>query len=236
MAGPPVWNALEANPEVIARYIQRLGGPNGVSVSDVLSVEDWGLQLVPRPVLALLLVYPITPASEDFKKGLEASHASDTQLDAYRRIWFTKQTVSNACGTVALLHVFANLREKYPPAHGGALDTFLQKTKDMDPSQRAKALETCDGITTAHHVTETEGQSQIRGEDVSEHFVAFIRVGEQLVELDGRKSGPIIHQPTSEANLLEDAVAVVKRNYMEVDPEQLNFCLLAITEAEATTV
>ena len=48
-----------------------------------------------------------------------------------------------------------------------------------------------------------------------------------LYELDGRKSGPVNHGPSSPDSLLEDATSVVKR-FMERDPEELRFTIIAL--------
>jgi len=48
-----------------------------------------------------------------------------------------------------------------------------------------------------------------------------------LYELDGRKSGPISHGATTRDSFLEDA-AKVCRNLMAVDPDNLQFTLVAL--------
>lgn len=51
-----------------------------------------------------------------------------------------------------------------------------------------------------------------------------------LYELDGRKSNPINHGASSRDTLLEDAAAVVKK-FMERDPEELRFTIVALAAA-----
>ncbi len=47
------WFPLESNPDVMNAYVQKLGFPAecGYRFVDVLSTEDWGLGLVPKPVI-----------------------------------------------------------------------------------------------------------------------------------------------------------------------------------------
>lgn len=162
MTKGPCWRALEANPDVISEYSKSIGGPSNVHFCDVLSTEDWALEMTPAPVLALLLVYPITKASESFSKSLQEENRKECETNegkrkALNQIWFTKQTVGNACGTVALLHVFGNL-ELYELTPGGYLDEFYKKSSSLTPDERAIALETDDSIMAAHTAAESGGQ------------------------------------------------------------------------------
>lgn len=49
-----------------------------------------------------------------------------------------------------------------------------------------------------------------------------------LYELDGRKEFPINHGPSSEETLLEDAANVIK-GFMERDPDEVRFTMLAFS-------
>lgn len=92
----PCWRALEANPDVISQYTRTLGGPQNVSFCDILSTEDWALDMIPQPVHAILLVYPIKESSEKRSKELQQSNKLECEKnDEKKRIlphlWFTKQ-------------------------------------------------------------------------------------------------------------------------------------------------
>lgn len=50
------------------------------------------------------------------------------------KVWFCKQKIENACGTIALLHALANLQERIPLS-GWAKD-FCEKTQTLDPDAR----------------------------------------------------------------------------------------------------
>ena len=55
------WFPLESNPEVMSKYVAELGLDTSVyEFHDVFSTEDWALSMVPRPVVAVLLLFPLT--------------------------------------------------------------------------------------------------------------------------------------------------------------------------------
>lgn len=55
----------------------------------------------------------------------------------------------------------------------------------------------------------------------------------RLVELDGRKSAPIEHGPTSEQTFLDDVVAMVKQHFIAMNPNDLRFSLVVLGDAGA---
>ena len=94
--------------------------------------------MVPQPVKAVQLLFPITPATEEAKDKEEAKLKESGQ-DVSSNVWFSKQTVSNACGTVAMLHAFANADVKYKV--GSFLEEFMKASMEMNALERAKLLE-----------------------------------------------------------------------------------------------
>jgi len=112
------------------------------------------------------------------------------------------------------------------------LKKFLDSTKGMSPADRGTALEKDQAFGEAHEESAQEGQTQApsRDEKVDLHFVAFVHQNGGLYELDGRKENPIRHGDTTEDTLLEDTALVVKK-FMERDPENLNFTIVALAKA-----
>ncbi len=71
--------------------------------------------------------------------------------------------------------------------------------------------------------------------DVMTHFVAIIPKDGRIIELDGRKAFPIDHGPFASADTFatEASERVVRGAFMEKDPEELRFSMLALANAAA---
>jgi hypothetical protein len=101
---------LESNPTVFTQLISTLLGEPSLEFHDVFSIDEPGLlAMIPRPVFALVLVFPTTKAYEEQIALEEASREEYTGFgDDEDVIWF-KQTIHNACGLYAILHGVSNI-------------------------------------------------------------------------------------------------------------------------------
>lgn len=61
------------------------------------------------------------------------------------------------------------------------------------------------------------------------HFVALVLVEGHVIELDGRRSGPVQHGTSTEETFLKDAAAVCKK-FMASSPNAVNFSLAALVK------
>ncbi|KAF4754283.1 hypothetical protein FOZ63_005048 [Perkinsus olseni] len=229
------WLPLEANPEVMTDYAKSLGLPSFLHFTDVLSVEDWAIEMVPQPVLAAVLLFPIKDSTEeDDKKRIQAVKKEEIPASAY----FTRQTVGNACGTIGIIHCMANIDGKYGVEYSddSYIHSLLQNTKSMTPDERANYIEKDDSLEKAHRQAEHQGQSRppAENESVNTHFVAFTVVGGELLEFDGRKPTPIPHGKCPADQVLQRTVEVVKDVFMSRDPDEIRFNILALTAGEAS--
>lgn len=227
----PNWLPIESNPEVMNAYAAKLGlNTSTYAFIDVLSTEDWALAMVPSPVVAVLLLFPIKEASEKHRAEEDAQIKQAGQA-VDPRLYFTLQTVGNACGTIGLLHAVVNAST----LTGGELDlpadswfhrwmTNPASGRDATPEQRAKALESNTELEAEHSASVQQGSSAVV-EDTYNHFICFVAKGGALYELDGRKSFPVNHGPC--ADLLTDAVRVV-RGFMARDPDEVRFTMVAL--------
>ena len=94
---------LESDPDIFTELMHDLGVSRSLHFIDVWSLESDLLALIPRPVLALILVLPSCPAYEERRKQEQSSGTADgTNI-----VWL-KQTINNACGLYAILHAVCN--------------------------------------------------------------------------------------------------------------------------------
>lgn len=122
------WFPLESNPSVMNSYMQKLGlDTNNFSFHDVFSTEDWALDMVPKPVLGVLLLFPISESSEIHRHEEDSRIKSEGQ-NVSSKVYYMKQTIGNACGTVGLLHSVGNVRSLVAVQPESYLDTLFQAT------------------------------------------------------------------------------------------------------------
>ncbi|KAL6985914.1 Ubiquitin carboxyl-terminal hydrolase 3 [Sarracenia purpurea var. burkii] len=99
------WLPLEANPDIMNQFLWGLGLPKDeAECYDVYGLDEEILEMVPKPVLAVLFLHPITIQSEE-ERILQDSVNKEPNSGVY----FMKQTVGNACGTIGLLHAVGNV-------------------------------------------------------------------------------------------------------------------------------
>ncbi|KAL9597128.1 MAG: hypothetical protein Q9219_005350 [cf. Caloplaca sp. 3 TL-2023] len=225
---------LENNPEVMTKLVHKLGLSPSLAFHDVYSLDDPSLlAFVPRPVHALLLVFPVTPTYE------KAKTAEDSPLPDYNAsgpgeevIWF-KQTIRNACGMMGLLHCACN---------GGAremidLANLITDALPLEPASRAELLETSPNIAQAHSSAAATGDTAAPAaeDNIDLHFVAFVKSAQNhLWELDGGRKGPLNRGKLGAEDdvLAEKALDLGVRSFLKREEEgqagELRFSLVAL--------
>lgn len=86
-----------------------LGLSKTLAFQDVFSIDDPDLlAFVPRPALALLLIFPVSDVYEKARvKEDEHKEVYSGNGQGEPVIWY-KQTIGNACGLIGLLHAVSN--------------------------------------------------------------------------------------------------------------------------------
>ncbi|XP_076298304.1 ubiquitin carboxyl-terminal hydrolase [Lasioglossum baleicum] len=233
------WIPLESNPEVMTKFLHQLGVPKEWSIVDVYGLEQDLLALVPKPVVAIILLYPLRKKGNNTLEATEEvvedqGTTASTPIDP--SVYYMKQYIHNACGTIALIHSVANNLDTIN-LKDGFLKNFLDKAKGLSYSEIGELLMTSNEISETHEEMALVGQTEAPSEDapVFHHFVAFIQKNGVLYELDGRKPGPITHGSSSPETLLEDAARVCK-DYMAHDPDEMFFTVVALTNTDSESL
>ncbi|XP_077157971.1 ubiquitin carboxyl-terminal hydrolase isozyme L1 isoform X2 [Paroedura picta] len=221
------WQPMEINPEMLNKVLSRLGVSPGWQFVDVLGFEEDALKAVPSPACALLLLFPLTAQHENFrKKQLEELKGQEVSS----KVYFLKQTASNSCGTIGLVHAVANNQDKIVFDKGSALKEFLNATANLSPDERAKRLENNKAIQEAHNAVAQEGQCRVEDDKVNFHFILFATVDGHLYELDGRLPFPINHGASS-GDALMKASAKICRQFTEREHGEVRFSAVALCKS-----
>ncbi len=265
------WVPLEANPAVLNSFAQKLGavniggvdGGSGYSFQDVYGLDEELLAMVPQPVLAVILLYPLTEASETarleggccilYDFGIDERHVivlcafHDAELARAKQdvgstgagsVYYMKQTIGNACGTIALLHCIGNNTDAVTFTEGSFLDEFMKRTKDFSPEARGEFLENPPeggpSIDSIHADAAYQGQTEAPSVDdtINLHFVAFVEHEGGLWELDGRRAGPVYHGETTPQALFHNVATVVKNEYISKSDSN-DFSLMALAAVDS---
>ncbi|KAI9494662.1 ubiquitin carboxyl-terminal hydrolase isozyme L3 [Zychaea mexicana] len=219
------WTPLEANPDVWNKVFHVNGIDKAWSFNDVYGFDPELLSFVPRPVAAMIFLYPITEAAEQFRHEEEARLTKKEQ-DISPNVMFFKQTISNACGMMALIHALANNKELVGP---GLFHDIISKAKHLTPDERADLLEGNELLASVHKLAGDDGQTRPPPleERIDLHFICFVEVDDHLYELDGRKSFPINHGRCTD---LVECSAKVMRKFIERDPGHENYSAIALSK------
>lgn len=230
-----LWIPLESNPEVMNEFLTKIGVPNKLQICDIFGFEPELLDMVPKPVKAVLLCFPVSPQSEDFRTA-QVTRIQETGQELPPGVWFTTQTIGNACGTIGLLHAVGNNLDVLGPLNEGSwANKFFTNSLDADAESRAALLQADDSIAEVHAEAAQQGQGAVpdRPEDCMLHFVCFVQKGGHLLELDGRKPFPINHGPCGADDLLAAAIRVIQSDFIATDPGSNLFSTVAYSAPAA---
>jgi len=76
-------------------------------------------------------------------------------------VYFMRQTIGNARGTVGIIHALGNAASKIKLGEGSYFDRFYKQTADMDPVQRAAFLEEDQEMEDAQAVAVSAGDTEV---------------------------------------------------------------------------
>ncbi|KAJ8444350.1 hypothetical protein Cgig2_019908 [Carnegiea gigantea] len=228
MAGSPSakrWLPLEANPDVMNQFLWGLGlSEEEVECNDVYGLDPELLAMVPKPVLAVLFLYPLTAQSE-----AERVKEDSVEREYSDKVYFMKQTVGNACGTIGLLHAVANVRSEIKLREDSFLDRFFKSTANTNPSEvRAAFLESDREMEVAHSAAASAGETE-----KSRRFVqsTALRNPKDTTEEENLRSRlRLMWILILFASLvLMDAAEVIKK-IIQKNPDSMNFNVITLSK------
>ncbi|ROT41841.1 ubiquitin carboxyl-terminal hydrolase [Sodiomyces alkalinus F11] len=228
---------LEANPELMTTLLHKLGLSSALQIHDVYSLTDPDLlAFIPRPALALLLVFPVSATYESHRLAEDAlAEEYQGRGDAEPVVWF-RQTIRNACGLMGLLHAVANGPAREYIQKPSALDTLISEALPLGPAERAKLLERSESLASAHREAASQGDTSAprATDDVDLHYVCFVKGTDgTLWELDGGRKGPLRRGTLEEGEdvLSQNALAVGPLRFLEREGADLRFSAVALAGA-----
>ncbi|KAH6631764.1 hypothetical protein F5144DRAFT_572107 [Chaetomium tenue] len=230
----PAFIPLEANPDLMTTLLHTLGLSPALAIHDVYSLTEPSLlAFIPRPALALLLVFPVSAAYESHRLAEDALHAEYAGSGPDEPVVWFRQTIRNACGLVGLLHAAGNGAARGFVQEGSVLGRLLGEAVGLGPAERARLLERDEELAKAHRGVAEKGDTTAPDarDDVDLHYVCFVKGADGgLWEMDGRRKGPLRRGDLEEAEdvLSEKALALGPLKFLEREAADLRFSCVAL--------
>lgn len=132
----PGWVEMESEPAFFNVMLKDMG-VHGVKTSEVWSLDDNELVVLPQPVHALIFLFRYRETNKD-----------DLETECPAGVWYAEQVPDYACATVALLNIVNNI----PGLEMGKdLRNFKGFTQDMSPRLRGEAIDDFTFVKRIHN-------------------------------------------------------------------------------------
>ena len=208
MASSSPLTPLSNDPESLTDFATSIGlDENCFQFSELFSFDEEMFQYIPRPIYSLIFLYPYN----DDEGPLEEQHQEAVKLEEPIP-WFTRQTVPNSCGTIAVIHSILNNLSSLKVSDDSWLSKFIANAKDKTPDERAELIEGSDDLLDIQEDNANDDDTPLTESSFSNHFITFISLGGKLWELDGLKPQPVCHGECSD--LLKDSVALIQKDFL----------------------
>lgn len=122
-------------------------------------------------------------------------------------LFFARQIVNNCSPTLALLSVLLNA----DTPKDIDLINFQNVTKDLSCEERGLALSNFEGIRKRHNSISNNNDNTEQGYEQYQHFVSYVLHKDNIYELDGLQSGPILIGKADEGNWLNEVKQLLER-------------------------
>jgi ubiquitin carboxyl-terminal hydrolase L5 len=132
----PGWVEMESEPAFFNAMLKDMG-VHGVKTSEVWSLDDNDLAILPQPVHALIFLFRYRETDKD-----------DLVIECPAEVWYAEQVPDFACATVALLNIVNNI----PGLEMGKdIRDFRKFTQDMSPRLRGEAIDDFTFVKKIHN-------------------------------------------------------------------------------------
>jgi len=215
------WCTIESDPGVFTELISQIG-VKGVEVQEIYELNSETMDRF-EPVYGLIFLFK-------WVKGEKDNRAT---LDNIPNVFFAKQMISNACGTQAIVNVLLNRKDIELGEH---LTTFKEFSQMLPADVRGEQLGNIASIRTAHNSFARPepfvfDQTAAKEDDDVFHFVGYVPVGNNVYELDGLKSGPILLGEYKEDKWLDVARPAIQDRISRYTQKEIRFNLLALVKS-----
>ena len=205
-------------------------GVTGVKVEELYGMDESIFNSYDGQLHGLLFLFKYDKGQSALGSGSSFSSGDDPT------IFFASQVIQNACGTQALLHVLCN-------AEGVDKGELLENIKDFAAAVpadiRGSMLNSNSTLRDAHNSFARPDTFLDTGDDEDDpksgeafHFVAYVRVGNRVFEMDGLNRGPIllgrVPEGTNPSTWWRIAKPDIERRMQLYAEEELRFTLLGI--------
>jgi len=212
--------AIESSPEVLNKLLSKLGAPESYQVHDVLGTDVSDLKELPGTIRSILL---LLPKDEKYQEILEEKKAAAGEP----QVFFIHLPEGSICGTVMLIHAVVtgnnNLVLEDCP-----LKRFLDEAQNVSATERGQMLLANEDIVGLHNEAVSEGESQ-QVDTPAHHLICFIRVGDQVYDMDSGAEQPHWLAECTDDNFAEEAIKAAKA-YIDRNCDSYEFNILALVE------
>ncbi|KAH8926760.1 hypothetical protein BT69DRAFT_1278540 [Atractiella rhizophila] len=234
------WGTIESSPDVFSTLLWQLG-VKGLEVEDLWSLDEELLGSL-RPIYAFIFLFRWKTGAHDIPES-ETGETGREDYDFYTSgsggRYFARQTVQNACGTLALLNATLNLPSSSSSSPGLELGELLSNLKAfsaaLDPETAGLTIEGSQEIRLVHNGFARndpfllEEARKATDEDEVYHFITYLPIDGSLYELDGLRPVPVNHGSIKEGmEWTEKAREVIERRIATYGGGELRFNLMAI--------
>ncbi|GFH51938.1 hypothetical protein CTEN210_08414 [Chaetoceros tenuissimus] len=248
------WCTIESDPAVFSSLIESFGVKNA-QLTELYSLDEGTLLSLNESygkIHGLVFLFKW--------QGNEATDETDrvSDEDAPEDLFFSRQMITNACATQALLSILLNAKATDDGSDedntgavslGEILSTLKSFTASFPPDLKGEAIGASDEIREAHNsfarkeaflVDENKKRIATKDDEVF-HFIAYVPHSNGIVyELDGLQNGPInvgsfdntmeLDNGMGDLPWLTVACAAIQKRIEKYQSSEIKFNLMALTQ------